>query len=115
MTQTFLSLDQRVRRLLKRLAELELWEKRAVVPLDAWTFNGAPIAPGSPWPSREGIASFAHPAVEVPADWPLDETRLQLDLGGEALIAIESGGRTTAIRARTRTTRVSRSTAAGSR
>jgi alpha-mannosidase len=94
MTQTFLSLDQRVRRLLKRLAELELWEKRAVIPLDAWTFNGAPLAPGSPWPSREGVASFAHPPVESPADWPLEETRLQLDLGGEALIAIESGGRT---------------------
>jgi len=94
MTQTFLSLDQRVRRLKKRLAELELWEKRAVVPLTAWTFNGADIGAGSPWPDREGIASFAHPVIEVPVDWPLGQTRLQVELGGEALIAIESGGST---------------------
>ena len=62
MTQTFLSLDQRVRRLLKRLAELELWEKRSVVPLDAWTFNGAPIT-GVVEPGTYGLVCTIHPAM----------------------------------------------------
>lgn len=94
MTQTYLSLDQRVRRLMKRMAELDHWEKRAVVSLDEWKFNGAPIAVGSAWPDRRGVAQFTHPEVDVPTDWPLETTRLQLDLGGEALATIASGGQT---------------------
>jgi alpha-mannosidase len=89
---TYLTLDQRVKRLRKRLAELELWIGRQTIALDQWTFNGAPLPLGSPWPSRDGLAVFAHPAIEVPADWPLEETRLQLDLGGEGLLRITADG-----------------------
>lgn len=94
MNYTHLSLDQRVKRLAKRVAEIELWEHRETIRLDRWTFNGAPLPVGSPWPDREGVAVFAHPAIEIPADWPLDEARLEIDLGGEGLISIESDGRT---------------------
>jgi alpha-mannosidase len=89
---TYLTLEQRVKRLIKHLSELELWEKRQTVLLDQWTFNGKPLAAGKPWPDRDGVAVFAHPAVEVPQDWPLDDTRLQLDLGGEGLLQIEAAG-----------------------
>jgi alpha-mannosidase len=90
---TYLSLDQRVRRLARRLTELAHWERRAVVPLDAWSFNDAPLARGARWPERRGVVSLEHPTIEVPADWRLQDTRLQLDLGGEALVEIISGGR----------------------
>jgi len=32
------------------------------------------------WPTREGVAAFHPPDVSVPADWPLERTRLDLDL-----------------------------------
>ena len=63
---------QRTDRLRKRLAELELWTVRSAVALDGWTFNGRPLARGAAWPTREGVALFAHDDVTVPADWPLD-------------------------------------------
>ena len=44
---------------------------------------------GEPWPSLEGIFAFAHPEVEVPRDWPVEHTRLRLDLGGEGLLAVK--------------------------
>jgi len=86
-----LTRDQRINRLRKRLAELPLWTVRAALPLDRWTLNQAPLAPGAPWPSREGVAAFHHPEVVVPADWPLERTRLELDLGGEGLVQIDYG------------------------
>ena len=64
-----LTRDQRINRLKKRLVELHLWTVRAALPLDRWTLNRAPHAPGAPWPTREGVAAFHHPEVAVPADW----------------------------------------------
>src|SRR5258708_16650488 len=85
-----LTRDQRINRLRKRLVELHLWIVRASAPLDRWTLNRAPHATGAPWPSREGVAAFHHPEVAVAADWPLERTRLQLDLRGEALVRLDS-------------------------
>ena len=91
MTMT-LTDEQRIDRLRKRLTELELWTVRSTVPLDDWTFNGKPLSLGSPWPTRDGVAVIAHGEVSVPADWPLDQARLDIDLGGEGLVTIAYAG-----------------------
>jgi len=84
--------EQRIARLHKRLTELELWTVRSTVPLESWTFNGEPLGVGAPWPTRDGVVAFAHPEVSVPAEWPLDRARLDLDLGGEGLVRIAYTG-----------------------
>ncbi len=54
-----------------------------------WT---APLSlVGAPWPSREGVHRFAA-TVAGPEHWPLAETRLLLDLGGEAIVTLGQGG-----------------------
>ena len=83
---------QRMDRLRKRLIELDQWTARRTLALDGWTFDGAPIAAGTPWPTREGVIAFRSAQVTVPADWPLEETRLDLDLGGEGLIRLAYDG-----------------------
>jgi alpha-mannosidase len=90
---------QRIARLERRIEELALWTVRRAIPLDRWSFNGTPISLGDPWPTREGVSALGHGKVSVPADWPLDEVLLDLDLGGEGLVrlsyasgAIESFG-----------------------
>jgi alpha-mannosidase len=80
--------EQRAYRLRKRLAELELWTVRQAVPVGSWTFNNSQLSLGAPWPSLEGVAVFRHPEVSVPADWPLEAARLELDLGGEGLVRL---------------------------
>jgi alpha-mannosidase len=85
---TTLTDPQRIGRLERRLAELALWTVRAEIPLDGWTFADAPIAHGAAWPTRDGVVAIARPDVEVPADWPLEETRLDIDLGGEGLLRL---------------------------
>ncbi|MFO1208022.1 MAG: glycoside hydrolase family 38 C-terminal domain-containing protein [Amaricoccus sp.] len=80
--------EQRIDRLRKRLTELELWTVAAERPLEGWTFDGKAHANGAAWPTREGVVELALAGVEVPADWPLDETRLDVDLGGEGLLRI---------------------------
>lgn len=82
-----LTIAQRLDRLKVRTAELSHWRERAVAPVDGWTFDGEAIAIGQAWPHRKGVVHFAAKAA-VPADWPLEETRLQLDLGGESLITL---------------------------
>ena len=79
---------QRTDRLRKRLTELELWTARAEVPLEGWTFDGKPHAHGAAWPTRDGVVALAICDVAVPDDWPLEEARLDLDLGGEGLLRI---------------------------
>ena len=80
--------QQRIERLRRRLEELELWTVQAALPIDRWTFNKEPLAHGVAWPTREGVVTLAFDMVEVPADWPLEESRLDLDLGGEGLVRI---------------------------
>ena len=89
-----LTLDQRRERLRQRLGELEAWRVRARAPIDGWTCDGAAIAVGAPWPRAEGVRRFAARA-EAPGDWPLAETRLRLDVGGESLVTLlyDGGGR----------------------
>ena len=85
-----LSLNQRIRRLVERLSELTWWRERASIAVEDWTFDGEPIAMGAAWPRRDGTVVFAAEA-EVPEDWPLEETRLILDLGGESLVTLDGG------------------------
>ena len=88
MGVAYLNLEQRIRRVRKRVSELEFWVPRQVLPLDHWTLNGQPHARGQAWPSIDGTFHFAHPPVAVPGDWPLADVRLRLDLGGEGLLTI---------------------------
>ncbi|WP_454855807.1 alpha-mannosidase [Rhizobium binxianense] len=82
-----LSISQRLDRLKVRTAELSHWRDRASLSVDGWTFDGRPIALHQDWAHRNGVVHFAARA-EAPADWPLEEIRLQLDLGGESLITL---------------------------
>src|SRR5918992_1207225 len=86
-----LASEQRIQRLHKRVAELDLWTLRRAMPLDQWTVSGEPIAPGAAWPTRKGMVTFRHPEVAVPTGWPLERTRLELDLGGEGLVRLAYG------------------------
>ena len=83
-----LTREQRINRLKQRLIELHQWTVSEAVALDRWTLNRAAHKTGAPWPSREGVVTFRHPKVEVPAKWPLERTRLDLDLGGEGLLRV---------------------------
>jgi len=83
-----LPLEMRLRRLAKRLEELDRWVAREVVPLSDWTLQGAPVARGHAWQDTGTPLAFAHPAVTVPAHWPLSEVRVNLWLGGEGLVRL---------------------------
>ncbi|MGH6926462.1 MAG: alpha-mannosidase [Propylenella sp.] len=84
----YLNLEHRLRRVRKRVAELEWWVARRTLPLDGWTVDGKPHGLGQPWPGLGGVFAFAHPPVDVPDGWPVERTRLRLDLGGEGLLAV---------------------------
>lgn len=89
-----LTLSQRLDRLKVRTAELAHWRNRDTIEIDGWTFEGKPIAHHEDWPHREGIVHFAAIA-QAPKEWPLEDIRLQLDLGGESLITLSyPGGQT---------------------
>ena len=77
-----LTVAQRLDWLEVRLAELRPWLDREWRELDAWTFDGAPLALGAPWPDRDGVHRLEHPVVEAAG------ARLRLDLGGEALVTL---------------------------
>jgi alpha-mannosidase len=86
---TTLTIEQRLRRLDVRLAELALWRVREHLPLDDWRFDGQPLQLGGRWPEPEGLHVLSHPALEVPSSWPLEEAFLELDFGGESLLRVE--------------------------
>ena len=88
MTWTALTVGQRLDWLRARIAELECWVLREWIDLDAWRFDGAPLASGAGWPRRDGVRSLDHPQVAPPARWPAGERRLLLDLGGEGLVRL---------------------------
>jgi alpha-mannosidase len=87
-----LSIEQRLQRLEVRLGELGHWRVRAAAPLDSWRFDGDPLSVGQPWPNVDGLHEISHPEIEVPDSWPVEETLLELDVGGESLLRIEYGG-----------------------
>jgi len=91
-----LTSDQCIARLKKRLIELQQWIVVDAAPLDRWTFDGASWAIGEPWPTREGVVMLQHPQFEVPSKWPLERTRLDLDLGGEGLVRVNYSDRSEA-------------------
>jgi alpha-mannosidase len=82
-----ISTHQRLERLKIRVDELKYWRARESISVTGWTIDGAPIAIGGAWPDRKGAHKFAATA-EVPEHWPLEETRLVLDLGGESLVTL---------------------------
>ncbi len=86
-----LTQEQRLRRLQARLRELRFWLDREVVALPNWRFNGSALGIGEAWPTREGVVHLIHPEVQLPVHWPLEESRLELNLGGEGLVHIEYG------------------------
>ncbi len=89
---TLLSHPQRVSRARRRLAEIAVWRVAETKVIGGWTFDGAPIALGAAWPDIRGVHTFAGGPFEAPADWPLAETRLALDVGGESLLHIHYEG-----------------------
>jgi alpha-mannosidase len=91
MARVALTLTQRLQRLLTRIGELELWRDRAWEDLPGWRFEGAPIPLGEAWPRRDGVVRLDHSGVKVPEAWTLEETRLELALGGEGLLRIDDG------------------------
>ncbi len=82
-----LTTAQRLDRLKVRLEELVYWRTRESVAVTGWMLDEAPLSLGDPWPDRKGVHRFSANAT-VPAHWPLEETRLTLDLGGEALVTL---------------------------
>ena len=99
---TLTSLDQRTDACASALTELELWEKRADGSARRLDLQRQAARP---WAVRGRAATawwrFAHPPVAVPDGWPLEEARLDVDLGGEGLMRIAySGGGDEEVRAR---------------
>ncbi|MFN2321712.1 MAG: alpha-mannosidase [Trueperaceae bacterium] len=87
--------EQRLAHLRARLGDLRAWRVRDAMPLGHWraTPEGsepAELEAGDPWPTREGVVAFDRHTVTFPADWPLDEVRLELDAGGEGLATLHS-------------------------
>ncbi|MDZ7702943.1 MAG: glycoside hydrolase family 38 C-terminal domain-containing protein [Trueperaceae bacterium] len=91
-----LTLEQRIDRLAARVGELRFWLERDRRPLDAWLFNGQAIEVGQAWPTRAGVVWLEHPQIDLPEQWPLDDVRLRLDLGGEALLQVGYANQTEA-------------------
>ena len=86
---SYLNLEHRVRRVRKRLGELAWWVPRRRLLLDRWTVDNKAHQLGQAWPGLDGVFAFAHPPADIPQDWPIEHTRLILDLGGEGLLSIK--------------------------
>ena len=102
------SAEQRLQQIAIQLEEMGFWRDREFVDLDAWTIDGDPIAPGSYWPAGivdrakggtvgsewdacSGVVTLEHPEVQLPSGWPVEESALLLDPGGESLLTISYG------------------------
>jgi alpha-mannosidase len=83
-----ISIEQRRALLRERIEEIDLWRDRAVVEFASWSFDGKPLEPGAPWPERDGVRTLELEGASVPSEWPLHETRLDLDVGGEGLLVV---------------------------
>jgi alpha-mannosidase len=77
--------------LVTRIQELRYWTDRDYIDLTGWTFDGQEIEIGASWPYRSGPVTFARAGVSVPDTWPLEDARLDLDLGGEGLVHVQYG------------------------
>lgn len=65
-----------------------MWRVRARRPLGPLYGNGIHIPVGAPWSAVEPTR-FEGGEFDVPEQWPLEEVRLDLFLGGEALVILE--------------------------
>ncbi len=83
-----LPLEMRIRRMNKRLVELDQWVARESLPLSTWTLDGVSLPMGAAWQEDGTPRRFAHPEVSLPDHWPLAACRLQLWLGGEGLLRL---------------------------
>jgi alpha-mannosidase len=68
-----LTVEQRLDWLAVRIHEMRPWLLRAWLDLDAWTWDGEPLALGAPWPDRSGVRTLAHPVVSPPSAWAAGE------------------------------------------
>ncbi|GAC1445431.1 MAG: alpha-mannosidase [Chloroflexota bacterium] len=84
-----LTSQQRISRLRTRAQELQYWAVREYRDLCEWNFEGVALRAGSAWPHRDGVVSIDHAHIEVPAEWPMADVRLDLDVGGEALVCLQ--------------------------
>jgi len=94
------SIAQRIQLLDRWISELTCWIWRETKPIEAWRVSSAeaglverPIALGEAWPTLRGVVSFSAGEIEAPASWPIEQTRLVLDFGGEARVFIDYGDR----------------------
>ncbi len=69
--------------------EMSFWLSREHVDLDDWKFDGERLALGAPWPRIDGVHTLSHGRVQLPQGWSLEETVLDLGLGGEALLTLD--------------------------
>ena len=83
-----LPVRERLARVYERTAEVAMWQVSSWLPIGPLTANGRVIAPGDPWPEATATR-FAGGEFAVPDNWPLDASRLELFLGGEAQLWIE--------------------------
>ncbi|MGH2448949.1 MAG: alpha-mannosidase [Chloroflexota bacterium] len=83
-----LSITQRVERLRSRTQEIGFWRDREDLELGGWQFDDEPLAVGGRWPADSGLHRLVANHVQVPGAWPLAETELRLDLGGEGLVGV---------------------------
>ena len=83
-----LTIDQRIELLQERLSEMHFWRERQSKVITGWTLDGESIAVGERWPDRHGVHTLRSGHVTIPADWELNDVRLDLDLGGEGLVSI---------------------------
>jgi alpha-mannosidase len=91
------STEARIRRLIARYRELRFWIDSDGIGLPGWTIDGREISVGARWPHEENArgdagVTFALEGASIPEAWPLQDTRLDLDLGGEGLVTIDHAG-----------------------
>lgn len=89
-----LTLKQRLDRINVRVQELHFWRERERVPVEGWHFEGQPIALGAFWPRRDGVVHLTARA-DIPAHWATEDSFLNLNVGGESLIALTAADGTT--------------------
>ena len=88
------SADDRVLKALElRLIELGAWRNKRVSSIASVSFQAAgqeapvPVRVGDPWPER-AVPVRMHVPVTIPAAWAGETVRLELDVGGEALVRV---------------------------
>lgn len=77
--------SQRLERLQVWIDEIGCWRERETTTISDWTADGTRLSIGDAWPHSSGLLTF-ETNVRIPNHWPLDQTWIYLDLGGESLL-----------------------------